>query len=443
MSSKYIVQIKPLHERQLAIAGEIANPERKHRFHGFRNQAIDLPVIRVPLTLPIYRMENYRTRLLQRAWIKERNVPDNFFLEGEENESVQQIQHGFLSELASESRQNIAQIGDILKSEGQKDPLLVTITGVVVNGNRRLSAMREIYKSDTETYAEFQYIDCMVLPAVATEDDLKEIEVKLQMTPETRLPYDWISEAIAVSDLFFNRNKDEAAIALLMGLKDTSKVKNKLRMLTEIELYLKEWKNKEGAYAEVMDAEQIVSELTARFARKSGKELEIARRLGWILLDQRGKNGRVYNYKEVVGNLISDVSNKIQETFPNETDVDDIEDDIQNEETQLELDLGLDIEDPQEPYNQGIVNFLNTAKDNDQLQESIVNLYDIVVEARKQRKNSQAAYKAINEANTRLLAVELSSADSSTYEGVSNQLNSILQRTNALIEELHRLQQAL
>lgn len=436
ITTKFIVQVKPLIERQAEIAHEVSTAQRNYRFHGYRSESLDLPVIRVPLSLPIYRMENYRTRLQQRAWIKDFKVPPNYFFTGQENESIQNIQHKFLWELANEEKKNIAQINQVLMSEGQKEPILITSSGVVVNGNRRLAAMREIYKSDTDSYATFMHVDCMVLPSGATEDDLKEIEVKLQMTPETRLPYDWISECLAIQDLF-ERGKDADAIANLMGLKDPSKVRTKLRMLTEINLYLNEWKKDEGGYKQVLDVEQIINELTIRFARKEGTELEIARRIGWILLDQRGKDGRVYNYKEVVGNLLTDISNKIQETFPNETSVDNANVDVENNGEEIEL----DISNEQISSEEGILEFLKSSNNDDQLQETIIELCDIVVEARKQQRNGQAAYRAINDANTKLLAVELASADRNTYEGIRNQLISISQRTDRLIQELQSLEQ--
>jgi len=435
MTTKFIPQVKPILERKAEIASQVENATRTYRFYSYKNEPIDLPVIRVPITLPLYRMENYRTRLQQRAWIKERNVSSDHFKTGEENDSVQKEQHKFLWELATEEKKNIAQITEILRTEGQKEPILVTHLGVVVNGNRRLAAMRELYKSDPNAFADFLQVDCMVLPPSATEDDLKEIEVKLQMTPETRLPYDWISESIAIQDLS-DRGKDPETIAALMRLKDGSKVRTKLRMLTEIDIYLKDWLHQEGNYKEVLDAEQIVYELTVRFAKKEGTELEIARKLGWILLDRRGEDGRIYNYKEIVGSLLPEITGKIRDVFPNETSVTNAGDDIEVEDLELEFDL----DDSQISIEQGVSNFLQNCRDNEEMQDSVIKLCDLVVEGRKQRKNGQAAFKAVNDANTKLLAVELASAEKSTYEGIRNQLKSIQSRVSVLLEELSRLE---
>ncbi len=414
----------------MEIAKEVEGATRWQRFYAYRNEQVDLPVIRIDSSLPIYRVENYRTRLNQRDWIRDKKVPADYFLSGQENESIQQEQHKCLWKLANERSESVAPINEILIAEGQQEPILITQSGVVVNGNRRLASIREIYKSDPETFGNFSYVDCMVLPGVATEDNLKDIEVKLQMTPNTRLPYDWVSELLAIQDLT-GRGRNPEAIASLMGLKDPSKVVVKQRMLGEVDLYLGEWKGKEGQYAEVKDAEQIVTDMTVRFGKKEGIDLEIARRIGWIILDQRGRNGRAYNYKEVVGSLLSDTINKIQETFPNETKLDEPEDN--------DAELEFDFEQDSVSTTAGVASFLDTAKENDNLQEAILDLCSIVVETRKQARNGQAAFKTINDANTKLLSVELGTADRHTYEGINNQLQSIAQRVVVLLEELQRL----
>src|SRR5436305_13890443 len=114
MSSNFIVAIKPLQERSSAIAHEKQSSPRTHRFYGFREDPQDLPVVRIPISLPVYRLANYRTNILQLRWIKEKKTANTFFSTGEENHSAQKIQHDFLWNLAQTERESVTSIIDTL-----------------------------------------------------------------------------------------------------------------------------------------------------------------------------------------------------------------------------------------------------------------------------------------------------------------------------------------
>ncbi|HEV7332717.1 MAG TPA: hypothetical protein VGN63_16885 [Flavisolibacter sp.] len=429
MSTKYLIHVTPLSEREATITHEKNNSSRKQRFYEYRNTPEDLPIVRIPIGVPVYRVANYRTSLYQMRWIKEKETRTDFFALGEENESVQRIQHAFLWELAQGEKESIASIIGILKSEGQRVPLLITSNGVVVNGNRRLAAMRELL----ETHPHFSHVDCMVLPAEATEDDLKEIEVRLQMTPETRMPYDWIDECIAIKDLR-QREKSFETIANWMRL-DPAKVKNKLLVLNEIDLYLRDWKGEEGNYGHLDEAEEIVTQITKRIKAKDGIQQEIARRIGWILLDQRGSDGRVYELRDVTGNLAQEVVSKIHEVYPTEIANTATVETSPSEALELEFD-----EFDRNNSDQALVSFLDTSRNNPQLQQDIVNICKVVVETKKVQQNGDAAKRSIQSAHTTLLEVDLGTADRSTYDAIRRQLEGIEQRVNFLRSQLDRLQ---
>lgn len=415
MSPKFTIQIKPLAERTTEISLEVGQTKRTHRFYQFREESKDLPVIRVPIGLPLFRVANYRTNLLQLKWIREKKVDENFFSKGEENESVQRIQLAFLANLADSERESLTSITYTLKKEKQREPILISSSGIVVNGNRRLAAMRELYADSPEEYGCFAHVDCMVLPITANEDDLKDIEVRLQMTPETRLPYGWINECVAIKDLHINGRSLES-IGALMHL-ESPKVKDKLLMLDEIELYLKDWYGSLD-YDRLNDAEEIVRQITIRLRRKEGINKELARRLGWILLDQRGTegDGRIYNYKDATGNLQDAVLNKIQEEYAAEINTESVEDDS------LDFVLG---GDESRSSDQAMLEFLDKSKNDAQKQSDIVNICRIVIETKKNQDTGNAALKAIQDAHTKLMEVDFTSADKNTYGPIKNQLHAI------------------
>lgn len=430
--SNFTVTVRPIAERESAIANEKLNSKRTQRFYEYRNNLEDLPVIRIPIELPIYRVANYRTSVTQLRWIRERGLSDDFFSSGEENESVQRVQHSFLWDLAQTQKETIASIIDRLKSEGQREPILITASGVIVNGNRRIAAMRELREEEPEAFGHFSFVDCMILPTEATEDDLKEIEVRLQMTPETRLPYDWLGECIAIKDLN-ERGKSFDTIGNWMRL-EPSKVKNKLLLLNEVDLYLKDWKQKEADYDQLTDAEEIITQITKRIKNKDGLQQEMARRIGWILLDQRGREGRIYELRDVTGNLLGAVVEKIQEVYSNEIS------DESSSENENKPTFELSFEETDEDNNeQAIISFLDTSKNNDQLQEDLLNICKVVVETKKLQKSGEAARRAAQDAHTSLLEVDLSSADKSTYNSIKRHLDSIEQRVKILQKQLEQL----
>jgi len=425
MNTKFPIINKPLDTRISEIEVEVIQTQRTHRFYGFRETTNDLPVVRIPIGLPLYRTANYRTNLLQLRWIREKNTTEEFFVKGEENESVQKIQHEFLWDLANAEKESLTSIVYTLKKEKQREPILISASGIVVNGNRRLSAMRELFAESPEDFSSFSHIDCMVLPASATEDDLKDIEVRLQMTPETRLPYGWINECIAIKDLQ-KRGRSLDAIGALMRL-DGSKVKDKLLMLDEIELYLKDW-HENFDYDSLNDAEEIISQITSRLRKKEGLQKEIGRRIGWILLDQRGKEGRIYDLREATGNLTESVVNKIQEEYSEE---------IVNEENTQEDELELDFGDEEtQASDQAIINFLDKSKNNEDRQVDIINICRIVIEAKKNQNVGNAALKAVKDAHTKLIEVNLDTADKSTYLAIESQLHAIQTKVASLQNDL-------
>lgn len=426
MNTFFNTNVKPLSERIAQIALEVDSTTQTHRFYDYRDDTRDLPVIRIPISTPVYRVANYRTNLLQLRWVREKGTDVSFFLKGEENESVQRIQHAFLWDLANSEKDSLTSIVYTLKKEGQRLPLLISSSGIVVNGNRRLAAMRELFAESSEDYSNFAYVDCMVLPAVANEDDLKDIEVRLQMTPETRLPYGWVNECIAIKDLQ-QRGRSLEYIGQLMRL-EAPRVKDKLLMLDEIDLYLKDWKNSLD-YDTLSDAEEIISQITTRLRKKEGTQKEISRRIGWILLEQRGKDGRVYDLREATGNLSEAVASKLQEEYTSEI--------ATNNENDEPLDLDFNLDEPPS-IDQALITFLESSKDDEQKQLDIVNICRIVIEAKKNQNLGNAALKAVKDAHTKLIEVDLSSADKSTYNAINSQLAAITSKVQFLQNELSK-----
>ena len=121
--------------------------EETEELSGFRN-GTPLPVIELSIDVPLYRMENCRTFTRQQELIAKKGLEASYFLKGQELSTVQSEQHEILKELAKKGISSVSLITDVLREDGQRETILITRSGVVVNGNCRLSAMREIYAEE-------------------------------------------------------------------------------------------------------------------------------------------------------------------------------------------------------------------------------------------------------------------------------------------------------
>ena len=226
--------------REAQIARSVEASAGTEDFWEFRATKTALPVIRIPVDLPIYRMENFRTFSEQAEYIAREHRSHDLFVVGQESESVQQIQHEILARLAAKGKAaSVTPVIDVLQREKQRETLLVTRGGVVVNGNRRLAAMRELWIADKLEFDSFGYIDCKVLPADTTPSDILEIEAALQAKPETRLDYDWIGDAKLLAAMLKIKGRVED-VAGMLGRR-VAEVKTTLQALNEADIYLKDW----------------------------------------------------------------------------------------------------------------------------------------------------------------------------------------------------------
>lgn len=92
---------------------------------------------------------------------------------------------------------------DDLENFGQKDPGIITVQGVLVNGNTRGAALRELGE---------KYIRVGVLPESSTWDDINTVELALQLRREHKRDYSYINRLIAIDEqLKAGRRTDDIA----------------------------------------------------------------------------------------------------------------------------------------------------------------------------------------------------------------------------------------
>lgn len=435
MSMGYRVNVRPLHEREQIIAAQRKSPLRKvQNYDVYEGNVVDLEVIRLPLDLPIYRTANGRTQTEQLAYIHANNLPEDFFLAGEENETVQQVQHQILWRFAQAGSKSITPIAKVLQSEQQREPILITPRGVIVNGNRRMAAIREIYHSNSRDFPQFATVECAVLPAL-TPNEIVELEVRLQMRPETKLDYGWIDECLMIQRLI-DSGKDENEVARLVR-KRPKDVKASLSALNEAEIYLRDWLKKPRDYRQVKDDEQFFYDLPNRLKGKNGQLLEASRRIGWLLVENSDELGqRVYSFNAMFGSKAADVLSRLADRV--DLDISSVSDREGASTNDLEVDLGNGSE--QGPDYTSLIGAMNDEGRRQELREELVAICQTMIDASRTAEQGRRALVAIGEANTRLAEVDLTRAAPDTYAAIARQLDEIVRRVEGLQTKLQAYQ---
>lgn len=241
----YRTSVVDIVQRLALIGARTAAATDQRVEYNFRNGKEPLKLIHVPLELLVYRLENYRTRDLQLSLIAKKQYPPGFFDSSRHQDvSVQDAQHKILlSEAKRGSGDTIKPIyNELQRVRRQTEDLIITQEGIVVNGNRRLSAMRDLYGAESEAYRDFAEIWCAVLPPTATAEEIRGLEIALQMQPDTKLPYEWTALGRAARDLRQDGKSDEE-IARQMN-RDKKDIVRAITKIDTANLYLTEWLQK-------------------------------------------------------------------------------------------------------------------------------------------------------------------------------------------------------
>jgi len=431
---KFAVKVKPPAIREEIIRKALDASTETERFFDFRNAETRLKRIRVPEDVLVYRMENFRVFTEQQTYLAREHKPETFFSTGQENVSAQQVQHDILAILARKGEgDSVVPILDVLRKEHQRDSILITQRGVVVNGNRRLAGMRELLAEDGAAFDDFNFVNCMVLPSDATATEIVDIEAALQGRRETKLDYDWIGDAQLIKRLEgMGRKPKEIGIRLN---RKPAEVGNSLAALTEAELYLKDWLKTPGEYARVKDSEQFFKDLPDLLKDKDTALTEASRVIGWTLHDNKDRlNDRLYAFNIAIGKSAADVLDRLSSDLG-------VEVEEGNEEDDASFSVDIDEADTVVSYKP-ITDILRDPNERDEAVERLVDICRSVIEEERDKRTGNAALKAIGQANARLTEVDLSRADRNTYDPIGRQLDQIAKRTGELQKKLAELVEA-
>lgn len=433
--SEFEVTVKPAHERKDMIAALSQKPVggEQPTFDVYENQRTLLPVIKLPIDVPVYRMANARTQTEQLAYIAENKLSADYFSAGQDNEEAQQAQHKILVRFALENPGSIASILDELERAKQTRPLLITPAGVVIDGNRRLAAMRKLFGERKSEFPTFGDVECMVLPPL-NEDQIDDIETRLQERPETKLPYSWINETLKIRRQLAQKSKSEKDIADVRR-KSVPDIKKMISALNYAEIYLRDWRKAPGDYRLVeKGGEQFFSDLVGRLKGKSGPLLEANMRMAWMLFDNRDSLGtRIYAFNKVLGEKAEHVLAQLADRL-------DIEEPSGGEGEEFENSLEIDLGDEGATNSFApVIALFEDATRRDEVFDELRAVCQTVLDTGQASALGKAALRAAQDANVRLTEIDLSTADPKTHDGILKQLEEILHRAQELRTKLEEI----
>ncbi len=234
------------------------------------------PVVEVAQDLLVYRAENGRLIAELKEHAREHGLDLADLSARQETQEVQALLHGFLSAKAADPKGPI--LRELARLAQQTEPLLITADGVLVNGNRRLAAMRELLEQDPDRYASFADVSAAVLPPDISAQDLEHAEAALQLAPETKLAYGWMNRRLKLKRQLVELGLTRETIADAYRMDDPAQLDRELEELALAEDYLDSYCKSPGAYSLIADAEALFVGLDAQL-----KELPESLRRMWRL----------------------------------------------------------------------------------------------------------------------------------------------------------------
>lgn len=259
------VQISPPSEteRRQRLAAAIAGA-RPEFFVPLPDGLARLPVVRVPAGFPAYRVDNGRLIAELHEHARSHGTSLEALQETADSAGTQGLLHALLIDHASDRRGPIRQ--ELKRLAQQTEPLLIGADGVVLNGNRRLAAMRSLLAEDPDRFAGFAEVSVAVLPAGLSAADLEYVEAALQMAPETKLAYGWINRRLKLRRQIEVLKLPRERVLAAYQMAEPDQLDRELAELALAEEYLSRHLGQPGHYAAIAEDEALFVALNAQLS---------------------------------------------------------------------------------------------------------------------------------------------------------------------------------
>ena len=143
-----------------------------------------------------------------------------------------------------------------LKKRGQLDPGVITSAGVVINANRRMAILSELYEETGE--AAYSVLDVSILPHGTSETEIYKVEARLQYAKDFKQPFGAVNELLKIEEGLRHMPKRELTILLGRDERYIDEHIAQLQLLRAFSKYA--WNNKVD-YKKI-EQEQITEKIT-------------------------------------------------------------------------------------------------------------------------------------------------------------------------------------
>lgn len=383
---------------------------------NWRGKPLHRKIISIDVEYLMFRVENSRTEIQQLSYIRKNTLSKNFFSDPESSRA-QDAQEEILIEMVRSRGKDLL---DDLRLNKQDDSCIITYDGYIVNGNRRIAALK---------YLGDRYIDCIVLPEDATPKDIYSLEQQLQIAQDFREDYHWINELRnirrGIEDERFCFSEKDLAANLRLEPKD---LQVKLKMLDLIDAFLI-WKKIPGEYdyPKLDDAEEILRQLEKaikKYATENNKR-EALQNAVFTLIEERPAKGRLYGY---VMDLIRNFDQVYEKMQSNTDQTGDEENPTESTKDDGLLDeLLVDTAKPDSLFN-----------DHENASEMATNLVETIADVKaenREKRDTEAVYESVSVALRELQSLSIEN-DTAKVGSVISKLEQIIIASERLIKEL-------
>jgi hypothetical protein len=156
----------------------------------WRGAQIHIPVISMPVEILTYNPDTHRIR----AQLSTKPELELDLINDPWGASAQNYLHNLLMGDPADPTKidpSFTALKEDLREHGQNDPGIITRAGVLINGNTRRAALKEINS---------QNIRVGVLPPDAAHDDIQSIELSLQLRRDHRRDYSFMNFLLAIDE---------------------------------------------------------------------------------------------------------------------------------------------------------------------------------------------------------------------------------------------------
>lgn len=316
----YPARTRFLAELAQQVKGEYVHPLR------FQGKINHFQVHKVEIDLPKYRLANGRTQAAQETHLaKHPELSSDFFTRDLEAEQPQEVQHNLLWQLV-ESSNLLDYFKDI--THAQEQPLILSDLGFVVNGNRRLCAIRELFYGNPERYSQYSHIDVIILPH-CTAKDIDELEAYLQIQPDIKQEYTWISKACMLRARQTTYKYTNEQLASLYGISE-KEIRATLNQLMLVDEYLAS-RNQDKQYGLVEQDEFAFKQLIkAHQQLKQAEEKDLLKSVAFCLIESGSEvGGRLYERIPEIKNNLPTITERLTEELkpePQSSQLDSVDD---------------------------------------------------------------------------------------------------------------------